>query len=220
MLYTKQILLTKNPIPLFRNTLLILVGPSGSGKSTFAKQYFPSTMTVSTDHCRAMISDSSMNQRVSDHAFDLFYFIIEKRLLNGYPALADSTALRCKYRFKLQSIAQKYLYHTMLLLFDLPKEVCLANDKNRRAQVGENVLDRQWYYLEQTKQELVKEYYDQILVFHSLEDIGLFSYQWQPPVPAVNMPPNLPIEPPNLPIAEPSANGNVAAVQMKPTDQA
>ncbi len=64
-------------------TLLVLCGPAGSGKSTFAAQRFGATTVVSSDHCRALICDDANNQQVNRDTFDLFYFIIKKRLFLG-----------------------------------------------------------------------------------------------------------------------------------------
>ena len=50
-------------------SLVILIGASGSGKSTFAKKHFKSTEIISSDHCRALISDYESNQYVSKDAF-------------------------------------------------------------------------------------------------------------------------------------------------------
>ncbi|CUT02884.1 AAA family ATPase [Candidatus Kryptobacter tengchongensis] len=79
-------------------TLVVLCGVAGSGKSTFAKKFFKRTQIVSSDHCRALISDNPANQAVSKHAFDLFYFIIEKRLLVRRLSLVFSYLFLCKFQ--------------------------------------------------------------------------------------------------------------------------
>lgn len=38
-------------------SLVVLVGPSGSGKSTFASKHFLPTEVLSSDFCRALVSD-------------------------------------------------------------------------------------------------------------------------------------------------------------------
>ncbi len=161
-----------------RQTLFILVGPSGAGKSSFAKRYFSPTITVSTDRCRELIIDSPSNQRVSEDAFELFYFLIKKRLKYKRTTIADSTALKFKYRKKLQEIAQEYQFSTVLFFFDIPQKNCLENDKKRKYIVGEEVLLRQWIYLETTRQQLIQESYDKVIVFHSLSEIDQFCYNW------------------------------------------
>jgi protein phosphatase len=180
--YRNQVLLTHESVPFWRNSLFILVGPSGSGKSTFAKKYFPATMTVSTDFCRSLICDSQSNQKVSDDAFDLFYFIIEKRLKNGYPAIADSTALKRKYREKLLALANRYSFSPVLLLFDLPPTFCEENDKNRRFCVGEEVQKNQFRLLESTREELSEENYDKVIVFLTKYHLDNFRYRWSAPL--------------------------------------
>ena len=46
-------------------SLVTLVGPSGSGKSTFARKHFLPTDVLSSDACRAMVSDDEKNQAVA-----------------------------------------------------------------------------------------------------------------------------------------------------------
>ncbi len=63
-----------------RRTLLVLCGPAACGKSTFVAQRFGATTIVSSDYCRALICDDIANQQVNRDAFDLFYYIIHKRM--------------------------------------------------------------------------------------------------------------------------------------------
>src|SRR5919108_5818584 len=102
-----------------RRTLLVLCGPAGSGKSTFAAQRFGVTTIVSSDHCRAMICDDETNQQVNRDTFDLFYYIIRKRLFQGRLTIADSTALQGNARQTLVEIARRYQYHSRLFVFNM-----------------------------------------------------------------------------------------------------
>ncbi len=77
-----------------RRTLLVLCGPAASGKSTFAARRFLPTAIVSSDYCRAMICDDENNQKVHRETFNLFHYIIQKRLDLGRFTVADSTALQ------------------------------------------------------------------------------------------------------------------------------
>ncbi|HJZ54547.1 MAG TPA: AAA family ATPase, partial [Gemmataceae bacterium] len=56
-------------------SLIVLVGPSGSGKSTFARRHFLPTEILSSDACRAMVSDDENNQAVTNEAFTLLHTI-------------------------------------------------------------------------------------------------------------------------------------------------
>ena len=84
-----------------RRTLLVLCGPAASGKSTFASQQFATSMVVSSDYCRELICDDSNNQHVNRDAFDLFYYIINKRMYLSRFTIADSTALQANARLRL-----------------------------------------------------------------------------------------------------------------------
>ena len=180
--YPNQVVINKHhPLVLWRQSVVILVGASGSGKSTFAHRHFPATMVVSTDYCRALICDSPANQRVSDDAFELFYFIIAKRLKNGLAVVADSTALQRKYRQRLKELATQYDYATTLILFDVPEEFCRENDENRRFVVGEAVRANQWQHLAKTREQLTEEEYGQLLVLHNKQEIDAFGYRWSAP---------------------------------------
>src|SRR5579872_525075 len=89
-------------------TLLALCGPAGAGKSTFAAQRFSPTAIVSSDHCRELICDDMSNQNVNRDTFDLFHYIINKRLWNGRFTVADSTALYAEARYKLLDLARRH----------------------------------------------------------------------------------------------------------------
>ena len=86
-------------------SLIILIGPSGAGKSTFARKHFLRTQIVSSDLCRALISDDENNQAVSKDAFDLLYFITRKRLYNKRLVVADATNVLRESRKRLLRIA-------------------------------------------------------------------------------------------------------------------
>lgn len=61
-------------------SLVVLVGSTGSGKSTFAAKHFLPTEVISSDYCRALISDDEAEQGVTADAFDLVREIAAKRL--------------------------------------------------------------------------------------------------------------------------------------------
>ena len=74
--------------------LVVLIGATGSGKSTFAAKHFLPTEIVSSDRCRALVSDSETDQGVTDDAFDLVREIAGKRLKQRKLAVIDATNVR------------------------------------------------------------------------------------------------------------------------------
>src|SRR5579859_6693737 len=61
-------------------SLIVLIGPSGSGKSTFARKHFLPTEVLSSDACRALVSDEENNQAVTNDAFEVLHFVAGRRL--------------------------------------------------------------------------------------------------------------------------------------------
>ncbi|HVB25890.1 MAG TPA: AAA family ATPase [Ktedonobacteraceae bacterium] len=127
-------------IKVLPRTLLVLCGPVCSGKSTFATQRFMPTMIVSSDFCRALICDDAANQSVNRDTFDLFYYIINKRLFQQRFTIADSTALYQEARFKLLDLARRHNYATCLLIFNIPEAVCAERNQRRERKVDAAVM--------------------------------------------------------------------------------
>lgn len=147
-------------------TLVVLCGVAGSGKSTFAKKFFKRTQIVSSDHCRAMISDNPANQSVSKHAFELFYFIIEKRLLVGRLTVADATSLSKDTRRQLIEIARKYGFKVVIIVFDISIEICIERDQKRPRKVGEQVIRNQYVNFIEAKKSIPTEGFDEIFILN------------------------------------------------------
>lgn len=132
-----------------QRTLLVLCGPAGSGKSTFASQRFPATTIVSSDRCRGMICDDENSQAVNKDAFDLFHYILRKRMQLGRFCVADSVALQPYARQNLRQISRQAGYFGCLLIFQVSPELCIQHDSQRTRQVGESVVR---YHSEQLAQ--------------------------------------------------------------------
>jgi predicted kinase len=131
-------------IRILSNTLLVLCGPSGSGKSTFAARHFKPTQVVASDRCRALLCDSEHSRKINKETFDLFHYIIQKRLVLGRLTVADSTALYSFARRPLLDLAQQAGYHTCLLVFDVPLDICLERDAGREHRIGMDGISYQY----------------------------------------------------------------------------
>ena len=79
-------------------SLVVLIGPSGSGKSSFAKKHFKFTEILSSDECRALVSDDENNQSATKDAFDVLYYIAGKRLERGLLTVIDATNVQKESR--------------------------------------------------------------------------------------------------------------------------
>ncbi len=131
-----------------KRTLMVLCGIAGSGKSTFARNLvnthkekgLRATSIVSSDECRSLVCDDDNNQQVNRDAFDLFYYIIHKRMFQSRFTIADSTALQADSRRRLLELAQRHHYHTCLLVFDTPPATSIQRDRARIRIVGEQII--------------------------------------------------------------------------------
>lgn len=157
-----------NEILIPRNTLIVLCGPAGCGKSTWAANHFLPTQVVSSDDCRAMIFDDPADQSVTQHAFDLVYFIIEKRLRLGRLTVADATNLKREHRTTLLRIAKRFHFNTAAIVFNIPIETCLARNAARERKVPREPLMNQYALLETTLRAVENEGFNEI---HVLDEV-------------------------------------------------
>lgn len=144
--------------------LVILCGPAGSGKSTFAQRNFSETAIVSSDRCRAMLTDDESNMRASADAFALFHQIIDTRLRLRRLTVADSTALHPDARRDLRRLARRWKTPITIVVFDVPEETCQRWNARRGRRVGRSVIHRQWQQSRHALQRIPHEGYDQVII--------------------------------------------------------
>jgi len=150
-------------------SLVILCGPAACGKSTFARRHFRRTQIVSSDRCRAMLTDSPATQWASSEAFELFHIIIDKRLALGRAAVADSTALSKQARRDLRRIARARRKPVVLIVLNVSKSTCLERDAGRRRRVGEEVIGAHIAKLNDALKDLRNEKYDAVHILNETE---------------------------------------------------
>ena len=158
-------------------TLIVLCGTAGAGKSTFARQHFQPTQVVSSDICRALICDGECTQDIDPDTFDLFHFIIQKRLKLGRLTVADSTALYDFARRRLLDLAHDADYHTCLIVFNIPRAICLQRDQQRLRHVGEAEICTQDALLHEALQQIHSEPWEQIHVLSETDAEVRFIWQ-------------------------------------------
>jgi len=160
-------------IVLPRNSLVVLVGPAGSGKSTFCAAFFRPAQVVSSDECRALVSDDATNQQVSSHAFELMHFLVEKRLLLGRLTVCDATNLEPGARRPLMRLARRFGFNAIAIVFDLSLDTCIARNAGRGRVVPEDALFHQHRMLERAKTSVLREGFDQVIVLRQSSNEGL-----------------------------------------------
>jgi len=152
--------------------LIVLCGASGSGKSTFAKRHFAPTEVVSSDHCRALVSDNENDQAVSGPAFALLHDIVDKRLQVGRLTVVDATNTKLEDRRSLIELARKWDVLTTAIVFDLPIAVCVERNAARTDRTTpEHAIRRQHKALRRTGKKLRKERFTRVHTISSVEEL-------------------------------------------------
>jgi protein phosphatase len=112
-------------------SLVVLIGSTGSGKSTFAAKHFLPTEVISSDYCRALVSDDETDQDVTADAFDLVREIAGKRLKRRKLAVIDATNVRHTDRRRWVELARQWHALPVAIVFDPGIDVCIERNKAR-----------------------------------------------------------------------------------------
>jgi protein phosphatase len=153
-------------------SLVVLIGVSGSGKSSFAKKHFRRTEVLSSDECRALVSDDENNQAATNDAFDVLYYIAGKRLKSGLLTVVDATNVQKESRKELIELARTYHCLPVAIVLDLPEKVCEERNQCRPDRsFGGYVIRQQAQQLKRSLRDLKHEGFRQIYVLKSVEEV-------------------------------------------------
>lgn len=153
-------------------SLVVLIGVSGSGKSSFAKKLFKRTEILSSDECRALVSDDENNQASTNDAFDVLYYIAGKRLKNGLLTVVDATNVQKESRKGLIDLARTYHCLPVAIVLDLPEKVCEERNLSRPDRnFGGHVIRQQAQQLKKSIRNLKHEGFRQIYVLKSVDEV-------------------------------------------------
>ncbi|WP_019631305.1 polynucleotide kinase-phosphatase [Actinomadura atramentaria] len=139
--------------------LVVLVGVSGSGKSHFARRHFKPTEVVSSDFCRAAVSDDENDQAATGDAFDLLHHIVRTRLRRGLLTVVDATNVQPRSRASLLEIAREQDVLSCAIVLDVPEHVAVERNKARpERNLGPHVVPRQRRELRRGLRSLHQEF--------------------------------------------------------------
>lgn len=161
--------MTTTRIEIPANALVITLGPAGCGKSTFC-EVFPGNAVVSSDVCRALITDDATNQDANKQAFELFHFWIKARLKQGRLAVADATNLTPRARKTLRDIAAEARVPVIVLRFATDLDTCLAQNRQRDRFVPEHVIRTHYEQYEIAREAIGTEGYAAIHTINPLRE--------------------------------------------------
>ena len=161
-----------NTITIPELSLVVLIGPSGCGKSTFARKHFKPSEVLSSDFCRALVSDDENEQAATKDAFEVLHFIAAKRLAAGKLTVVDATNVQPEARKPLVALARQYHVIPVALVLNLPDRVC--QDRNRERpdrNFGPHVIRQQSQQLRRSIRNLKREGFRHIYEFSSPAEV-------------------------------------------------
>ena len=160
--------------------LVVLVGASGSGKSTFAAKHFAPTEVISSDTCRALVSDDANDQSATRDAFELLEFIARKRLAARRLTVVDATNVRPEDRARLVRLAREFHAFAVAIVFDLPERVCQDRNAQRADRdFGSRVVHNQVRLLRRSLKRLGREGFRYRFQFRSEADVDAAAFERQ-----------------------------------------
>jgi protein phosphatase len=154
-------------------SLVVLIGISGSGKSTFARTHFKPTEVLSSDSCRALVSDDENDQAATKDAFEVLNFIASKRLAAGRLTVIDATNVQEEARKPLVELARKFHALPAAIVFDLPEKVCQARNRERPDRdMADHVIRQQGSQLRRSVRNLKYEGFRHIFRLRTEEEVN------------------------------------------------
>lgn len=162
-------------------SLVVLIGPTGSGKSSFARKHFLETEIVSSDHCRALVSDDETDLAATGDAFDLLMYTAGIRLKRRLLTVIDATSVKREDRAKLVALARKYHALPVALVLDIDPKTCHERNRNRpNRDFGEHVARNHSKALRRGLRGLKKEGFRQIETMSSPQEVDALEITREP----------------------------------------
>ena len=162
-------------------SLVVLVGISGSGKSTFAARHFRPTEVISSDFCRALVSDDENDQAVTADAFEVLNFIAGKRLDAGRLTVIDATSVQPAARQSLIALARAHHVLAVAIVLDVPERTCAERNATRQDRsFGGHVLRQQRDQLRRSLRGLRREGFHRVYVLDGEEQIAAAAIEREP----------------------------------------
>ena len=152
--------------------LVVLVGPSGSGKTTFAARHFRPTEIVSSDECRALVSDDENDQAATPAAFRVLHAIVRERMRAHRTTVVDATNVKSSARKPLLATARKYGTPAIAIVFDLAVELCLERNRARPSRsLPDDVIRTQHDQMHGSMVDIQNEGFQEIHVLYSASEV-------------------------------------------------
>jgi protein phosphatase len=161
-------------------SLVVLIGASSSGKSTFAAKHFAPTEVISSDDCRALVSDDENALDVNREAFEVLGVIAAARLKLRRLSVIDATSVQREARKPLLELARENDVLPVAIVFDLPESVLQERSSMRPDRTfGSQVIHGQRESLRRSIKGLQREGFRYVFILRSEEQIAAVEIERQ-----------------------------------------
>lgn len=162
-------------------SLVVLVGPTGAGKSSFAHKHFLSTEIVSSDHCRALVSDDETDQAATSDAFELLQHTAGIRLRRRKLTVIDATSVHSADRARLVELARRHHALPVAIVLNIDADICNARNADRPNRgYGAHVAQNHVKALRRGLRGLRKEGFRQVHIARSPEEVDAIEIVREP----------------------------------------
>lgn len=125
---------------------------------------------MSSDECRALVSDDENDQAATAAAFRVLHAIVRERLRVHRTTVVDATNVKSRSRKPLLAVARKNGSPAIAIVFDLPVELCLERNRARASRsLPDDVIRRQHDQMQRSMLEIQNEGFQEL---HVLRDAG------------------------------------------------
>lgn len=162
-------------------SFIALVGTSGSGKSSLAKRLFKPTEVLSSDYCRALVSNDENSMPATKDAFEVLHFIAAKRLAAGKLTVIDATNVQSEARKPIVALAREFHCLPVAIVLDISERICQDRNRTRPDRnFGPHVIKQQNQQLHRSLRHLEKEGFRHVFVLSSPEEVDAVTIERQP----------------------------------------
>ena len=128
---------------------------------------------ISSDFCRALVSDDENNQAASAAAFEVLHLIAAKRLAARRLTVIDATNVQTRARASLLALARSHRVPAVAIVLNIPVKVCVERDRARQErQVGPAVIRKQAQDLRRTLPQMEQEGFQHIYILESAAEVA------------------------------------------------
>jgi protein phosphatase len=127
---------------------------------------------LSSDRCRALVSDDESSLEATTDAFAVLHFIAGKRLARG-KLVVDATNVQPEARKPLVQIAREHHCIPVAIVLDMPERLCQERNAARPDRsFGPHVVRNQIQQLRRSLRSLEREGFRHVYVLSSPEQVG------------------------------------------------